>query len=74
MTSKKTKFELTSAREDPASSIKDKLAKVSSQPGVYLMKDAHGKVIYVGKARSLKKRLASYFARIGNSTSRMDMK
>ena len=38
------------------------------------MKDTHGKVIYVGKARSLKKRLASYFARIENSASRMDMK
>jgi len=74
MTSKKTKSEITSAREDSENSIKDKLAKVSSQPGVYLMKDTHGKVIYVGKARSLKKRLASYFARIGNSASRMDMK
>jgi len=74
MTSKKTKSEITSVREDSENSIKDKLAKVSSQPGVYLMKDTHGKVIYVGKARSLKKRLASYFARIGNSASRMDMK
>jgi len=74
MTSKETKFELTSAGEYPASGIKDKLALVSSQPGVYLMKDTHGKVIYVGKAKSLKKRLSSYFARIGNSTSRTDMK
>jgi excinuclease ABC subunit C len=74
MASKKTKFELTSTSKDPAFSVKDKLVKVSSQPGVYLMKDDHDKVIYVGKARSLKKRLASYFARIGNSTSRMDMK
>jgi len=74
MTSKITEFELTPANEESASSIKDKLVKVSSQPGVYLMKDVHGKVIYVGKARSLKKRLASYFPRIGNSTSRMDMK
>ena len=74
MTSKKTKSIITSVGEDSENSIKDKLAKVSSQSGVYLMKDTHGKVIYVGKARSLKKRLASYFARIGNSTSRTDMK
>jgi excinuclease ABC subunit C len=74
MTSKKTKFESTSVGQNPESSVKDKLAKVSSKPGVYLMKDVHGKVIYVGKARILKKRLASYFARIENSRSRMDMK
>jgi len=30
-------------------------------PGVYLMKDATGKIIYVGKANRLRKRLASYF-------------
>lgn len=74
MTSKKTKFESTSVGQDPETSIKDKLAKVSSKPGVYLMKDIHGKVIYVGKARILKKRLGSYFARIENSRSRLDMK
>ena len=33
----------------------------SIQPGVYLMKDATGKIIYVGKAKNLRKRLASYF-------------
>jgi DNA polymerase III subunit epsilon len=32
-----------------------------AQPGVYLMKDALGQVIYVGKAKSLKDRLASYY-------------
>jgi excinuclease ABC subunit C len=74
MTSKKTKFESTSVEQDPEASIKDKLAKVSAKPGVYLMKDIHGKVIYVGKARILKKRLGSYFARIENSRSRLDMK
>lgn len=32
------------------------------QPGVYLMKDGEGTVIYVGKAKSLRKRVASYFS------------
>src|SRR3954447_3722549 len=30
-------------------------------PGVYLMKDAEGKVIYVGKAKNLRSRAGSYF-------------
>lgn len=37
------------------------LSTVTSQPGVYSMFDASGTVIYVGKAKDLKKRLASYF-------------
>lgn len=37
------------------------LKNVPSQPGVYQMKDADGKVIYVGKAKSLDKRVSSYF-------------
>ena len=60
--------------DDPITGIRDKLSKVSSKPGVYLMKDANGKVIYVGKAGSLKKRLASYFSRSGNSAWQMDLK
>jgi excinuclease ABC subunit C len=43
--------------------IKDKLSRVSSEPGVYLMKDGVGEIIYIGKARNLKKRLASYFTK-----------
>ena len=41
--------------------ILEKLAGVSSDPGVYLIKDHKGAVIYVGKAKNLKKRLSSYF-------------
>lgn len=41
--------------------LKEKLAAAPDAPGVYLMKDEDGRIIYVGKARSLRKRLASYF-------------
>lgn len=38
------------------------LSAYPDQPGIYLYKDAKGKILYVGKARSIRKRLASYFA------------
>ena len=41
--------------------LRARLGEVPHQPGVYLMKDRLGSVIYVGKARDLRKRLASYF-------------
>nr|1YD6_A Chain A, UvrC [[Bacillus] caldotenax]1YD6_B Chain B, UvrC [[Bacillus] caldotenax]1YD6_C Chain C, UvrC [[Bacillus] caldotenax]1YD6_D Chain D, UvrC [[Bacillus] caldotenax] len=41
--------------------LKEKLAVLPEQPGCYLMKDKHGTVIYVGKAKSLKERVRSYF-------------
>jgi len=41
--------------------IKTKLENLPSQPGVYLLKDNEGKIIYVGKAKSLKNRIKSYF-------------
>ena len=45
--------------------IQDKLTGVSRGPGVYLMKDAAAKVIYIGKAKNIRKRLASYFKNSG---------
>jgi excinuclease ABC subunit C len=41
--------------------LRDKVAQIPFSPGVYLYKDAGGKVIYVGKAKSLRNRVRSYF-------------
>lgn len=44
-----------------ARSLADKLAALPARPGVYLLKDRQAKVIYVGKARSLRARVRTYF-------------
>ena len=53
---------------------KDKLAEqrraLPDQPGVYLFRDARGRVIYVGKAKSLRARLNSYFQDIAGLHAR----
>lgn len=41
--------------------IKDIVDNLPLVPGVYLMKDAHGDILYVGKSKCLKKRVQSYF-------------
>ena len=40
-----------------------KPSEIPTKPGAYMFRDRHGKVIYVGKAKSLRSRVSSYFAR-----------
>jgi excinuclease ABC subunit C len=40
----------------------EKYRELPDEPGVYLFRDARGKVIYVGKAKSIRKRVASHFS------------
>ena len=42
--------------------VKNKLDNITTSPGVYLMKDVTGKIIYVGKAKNLKNRVSQYFS------------
>src|SRR6202040_3160275 len=41
--------------------LREKVAQLPTQPGVYLFQDASGKILYVGKANSLRSRVRSYF-------------
>lgn len=51
------------------SDLDDKLKLVPVKPGVYLMKDAAGRVIYVGKAAALRSRVRQYFQESGHLES-----
>ena len=51
--------------------IQEQLKKLPAEPGVYLMKDEHDKIIYVGKAISLKNRVRQYFQSSKNHSSKV---
>jgi excinuclease ABC subunit C len=53
--------------------IEAQLKRVPAKPGVYLFRDAGGGVLYVGKAKSLRPRVRSYF-QAGSSDTRMGIK
>jgi len=46
---------------DGASDLEQKLKKLPAKPGVYIFRDARGRVLYIGKAKSLRPRVRSYF-------------
>ncbi len=48
--------------EDITEKLKSTAAAAPTEPGVYIMKDEDGQIIYVGKAKSLRNRLRSYFS------------
>ena len=45
--------------------ITEQRRALPSGPGVYIFRDGRGKVLYVGKARSLRKRVAGHFSKQG---------
>ena len=52
---------MTEQNDSSENSLKAKVRALPRKPGVYLMKDRFGAVIYVGKAKNLKNRVSTYF-------------
>ena len=61
-----------SSLSSKAIALQQKLRDVPHKPGVYLIRDRFGKIIYVGKASDLRRRLANYFT--PSSRNRVDLK
>jgi excinuclease ABC subunit C len=57
----------------PADRIEEQLKRVPTRPGVYLFRNAGGEVLYVGKAKSLRPRVRSYF-QAGSSDTRQGIR
>jgi excinuclease ABC subunit C len=46
---------------DVAAELEQKLKRLPAKPGVYIFRDSRGRVLYIGKAKSLRPRVRSYF-------------
>ena len=57
--------------ERQVSKLEDKLKSLPAKPGVYLFRDAGGDVLYIGKAKSLRPRVRSYFQAAADTRSTM---
>ena len=57
--------------ERQVSKLEDKLKTLPAKPGVYLFRDAGGEVLYIGKAKSLRPRVRSYFQAAADTRSTM---
>lgn len=55
------------AKHDKSEALKEKISILPTTPGVYTYYDTEGTVIYVGKAKNLKRRVSSYFNRTHDS-------
>lgn len=51
--------------------LREKTALLTTSPGVYQMKDESGHIIYIGKAKNLRNRVSSYFAKTPNHTPKV---
>ncbi len=56
-------IDTTTGAENARASIAEQRKGLPDQPGVYLFRDGKGRVVYVGKAKSVRKRVASHFAK-----------